>query len=62
MPVLRAWGVFELTTLTGDGAAAREELAEYLKKATSDVATFVDKREVHFERLIARGQEPLRLI
>ena len=62
MPVLRAWGVFELTTLTGDGAVAREELAEFLKKATSDVATFVDKREVHFERLIARGQEPLRLI
>ena len=61
MPVLRAWGVFELTTLTGDGAVAREELAEFLKKATSDVATFVDKREVHFERLIARGQEPLRL-
>jgi len=62
MPVLRAWGVFELTTLTGDGAAARDELAQFLKKAAGDVATFVDKREVHFERLIARGQEPLRLL
>ena len=62
MPVLRAWGIFELTTLTGEGAKAREELAEFLKKASADVATFVDKREVHFERLIARGQEPLRLL
>ena len=62
LPVLRAWGIFELETLTGEGAAARDELAAYIKKSTSDVATFVDKRENHFERLIARGQEPLRLL
>ena len=62
MPVLRAWGVFEMDTLTGDGAAARDELSAYLKSASEDVAKFVDKREVHFEKLIARGQEPLRLI
>ena len=62
MPVLRAWGVFEMDTLTGDGAAARDELSAYLKGASEDVAKFVDKREVHFEKLIARGQEPLRLI
>ncbi len=62
LPVLRAWGIFELETLTGEGAAARDELAGYIKKSTSDVATFVDKRENHFERLIARGQEPLRLL
>jgi acyl-[acyl-carrier-protein] desaturase len=62
MPVLRAWGVFDMDTLTGDGAAARDELSAYLKGASEDVAKFVDKREVHFEKLIARGQEPLRLI
>ncbi len=62
MPVLRAWGVFEMDTLTGDGAAARDELSAYLKGASEDVAKFVDKREVHFEKLIARGQEPVRLI
>ena len=62
MPVLRAWGVFEMDTLTGDGAAARDQLSAYLKGASEDVAKFVDKREVHFEKLIARGQEPLRLI
>ena len=61
MPVLRAWGIFELTTLTGDGAAARDELAAFLEKAQVDVATFNDKREVHFERLAARGIEALRL-
>ena len=62
MPVLRAWGIFDMDTLTGDGAAARDELSAYLKRASEDVAKFVDKREVHFEKLVARGQEPLRLI
>jgi len=62
MPVLRAWGIFDMDTLTGDGASARDELSAYLKSASEDVAKFVDKREVHFEKLVARGQEPLRLI
>jgi acyl-[acyl-carrier-protein] desaturase len=62
MPVLRAWGIFDMDTVTGDGAAARDELSAYLKSASEDVAKFVDKREVHFEKLVARGQEPLRLI
>lgn len=62
MPVLRAWGIFDMDTLTGNGAAARDELSAYLKSASEDVAKFVDKREVHFEKLVARGQEPLRLI
>jgi len=62
MPVLRNWGIFELTTLTGDGAAARDELGKFLEVMTADVATFNEKREHHFERLIARGQEPLRLL
>ena len=62
MPVLRAWGIFDLETLTGDGAAAREELSAFLKKSTEEVALFVDKRETYFDRLIARGQEPVRLL
>jgi acyl-[acyl-carrier-protein] desaturase len=62
MPVLRAWGIFELTTLSGDGAAARDELGKFIDQMTTDVASFNEKREHHFERLIARGQEPLRLI
>ena len=61
MPVLRAWGIFELTTLTGDGAAARDELSAFLKKSADDVEIFNDKREVHFSRLEARGIETLRL-
>lgn len=61
MPVLRAWGIFELTTLTGDGAAARDELSQFLSKAEADVSIFNEKREVHFERLAARGVEALRL-
>jgi acyl-[acyl-carrier-protein] desaturase len=32
-----------------------------MKKAEHDAATFNDKREIHFERLIARGQEPVRI-
>jgi acyl-[acyl-carrier-protein] desaturase len=61
MPVLRAWGIFDLETLSGDGAAARDELANYLKKSTADVNLFVDKRETHFEKMLARGIEPLRI-
>jgi len=60
-PVLRAWNVFERNDLSGDGLVAREELATFLKKASEDAARFNDKREIHFERLIARGQEPIRI-
>ncbi len=61
-PVLRAWGIFDMTTLSGDGAAARDELGKFLEVMGADVATFTEKREHHFERLILRGQEPLRLL
>ena len=61
MPVLRAWGIFEMTTLTGDGAAARDELSIFLKKSGEEVSTFNEKRETHFGRLAARGIEALRL-
>jgi acyl-[acyl-carrier-protein] desaturase len=32
-----------------------------LKNAGKEAATFNDKREVYFERLVARGQNPIRI-
>jgi acyl-[acyl-carrier-protein] desaturase len=61
-PVLRAWNIFEREDLAGDGAQARDELAIYLAKAEDDADRFIDKRDAHFDRLVARGQEPIRLI
>ena len=60
-PVLRAWNIFERTDLSGDGLKAREELALFLDQTTVEANRFNEKREVYFERLIARGQEPHRL-
>jgi acyl-[acyl-carrier-protein] desaturase len=60
-PVLRAWNVFDRTDLTGEGEAARNELAAYISQAESDVSRFIEKRDNHFDRLIARGQEPVHL-
>lgn len=60
-PVLRAWRIFERTDLSGDGLLARDELASFLAKTGVEAGRFNEKREVYFERLIARGQEPLRL-
>ena len=60
-PVLRAWNVFERTDLSGDGLKARDELAAFMDKTGKEAQTFNDKREVHFERLIARGQNPIRI-
>lgn len=60
-PVLRAWNIFNLTTLSGDGELARDELALWLNGAATDVSNFVEKRDNHFDRLVARGQEPIRI-
>jgi len=60
-PVLRAWDVFERNDLSGDGLVARDELAAFLAKTTEESDRFNEKREHHFERLIARGQEPIRI-
>jgi acyl-[acyl-carrier-protein] desaturase len=60
-PVLRAWNVFERNDLSGDGLVARDELTAFLEKSGKEAAIFNDKREVHFERLIARGQLPIRI-
>ena len=60
-PVLRAWDVFERNDLSGDGLVARDELTDFLAKTTEESDRFNEKREHHFERLIARGQEPIRI-
>ena len=60
-PVLRAWNLFDVTGLNAEGETARNELAAWLDQAAADVEKFNEKREHHFERLVARGQEPLRL-
>jgi acyl-[acyl-carrier-protein] desaturase len=60
-PVLRAWKIFERNDFSGVGLAARDELATFLEKVGKDAATFNDKREIHFERQIARGIEPIRI-
>jgi acyl-[acyl-carrier-protein] desaturase len=60
-PVLRAWKIFERTDLSGIGLAARDQLATFLEKVGKEAATFNDKREIHFERQIARGIEPIRI-
>ena len=60
-PVLRAWNIFDRTDLTGEGEKARQELANFIKAAEADVAKFIEKRDTHFDRLIARGQQPVHL-
>ncbi len=61
-PVLRAWKVFERTDLSGDGLKARDEIVSFLAKTQVESTRFNEKREIYFERQIARGQEPLRII
>lgn len=60
-PVLRAWNVFEREDLNGEGNAARDELAAYIVKAEADASRFIEKRDAHFDKLVARGQESIRL-
>jgi len=60
-PVLRAWKIFERDDFTGEGAAARDELGTFLQAMEADVSKFVEKRDAHFDKLVARGQEPIRL-
>ena len=60
-PVLRAWRVWELETLSGDGQIARDELAVLLDQMKVQADTFVEKREALFARQMARGIQPKSL-
>ena len=55
MPLLRHWGVMEMTGLGPEGEAARTELAEFLATADAQAATFVEKREAAAARKAARS-------
>lgn len=54
VPVLRKWGVFDRTDLTGDGEKAREELAEYLEQLDASATKFETRREERRARQAAR--------
>jgi acyl-[acyl-carrier-protein] desaturase len=53
-PVLRKWGVFDRTDLTGDGDKAREELAEFLEGLDDAATKFETRREERRARQAAR--------
>jgi acyl-[acyl-carrier-protein] desaturase len=60
-PVLRAWRVWDLETLTDDGEIARAELAGILDQMRVQADTFVEKREAFFAKQMARGIQPKSL-
>ncbi len=60
-PVLRAWNIWDREDLNGEGNAARDELAAFVAKAETDASRFIEKRDAHFDKLVARGQEPIRI-
>ncbi|MEV4255645.1 acyl-ACP desaturase [Spirillospora sp. NPDC049652] len=54
VPVLRKWGVFDRTDLTGDGEKAREELAEFMAGLDGAATKFETRREERRARRAAR--------
>jgi acyl-[acyl-carrier-protein] desaturase len=60
-PVLRAWNIYDRSDLSGDGLKARDEIADFLASAKKESNRFEERRDAHFERLIARGQNPIRI-
>ncbi|MFC5746801.1 acyl-ACP desaturase [Actinomadura rugatobispora] len=53
-PVLRKWGVFDRTDLTGDGDKAREELSEFLAQLDAAATKFEERRAERRARQAAR--------
>jgi acyl-[acyl-carrier-protein] desaturase len=53
-PILRMWKVFEREDLTGDGAKARDELAEFMTGLDAQATRFVEQRERLRARQAAR--------
>lgn len=54
-PLLRQWGVFQLTGLGPDGEAARDELATVVGALDAEATRYVEKREERAARLAARS-------
>jgi acyl-[acyl-carrier-protein] desaturase len=44
-PILRKWKVFDREDLTGDGAKARDELADFMAGLDAQAARFVEQRD-----------------
>jgi acyl-[acyl-carrier-protein] desaturase len=55
MPVLRYWGVFDLEGLSGEGEAARTELADFMTGLDDSASRFTEKRDALKARLASRG-------
>jgi acyl-[acyl-carrier-protein] desaturase len=55
MPVLRQWGVFEMTNLDADGEKARDELSEFLARIETSASRFVERREARRARQAAEA-------
>ncbi|GHJ15761.1 MULTISPECIES: acyl-ACP desaturase [unclassified Micromonospora] len=51
VPVLRQWNLFEVTGLTGDGEAAREQIAAHLDMLETQAARFEERRAARAARL-----------
>ncbi len=53
-PILRAWKVFEREDFTGDGAAARDELADFMDTQKLQVIKFIESRDRRLARQAIR--------
>jgi acyl-[acyl-carrier-protein] desaturase len=53
-PVLRAWKVWDIEGLGGEGEKAREQLATFLDELDVAASRFEDRRDQHRERVLAR--------
>ncbi|MGL5866549.1 MAG: acyl-ACP desaturase [Dermatophilaceae bacterium] len=53
-PLLRQWGIFDLTGLGPEGEAARDELAATVSALDIDAARFVEKRAARAAKLASR--------
>ena len=53
-PILRMWKVFEREDLSGDGAKARDELAEFMAGLDAQATRFVEQRDRLRARQAAR--------
>jgi acyl-[acyl-carrier-protein] desaturase len=53
-PLLRHWGVFQLTGLDDEGEKARDELAQFLSGLAAQATRFEEQRERTRARLAAR--------
>jgi len=56
-PVLRAWGVFDISGLDDEGEKARDELSSILGSLDEAAGRFEEKRDTHHAKLTARGQQ-----